>query len=233
MVGVPDQYGKVAPMSLSTWFSRSVRDPVSGFSHLAGAFLGVGGLVFLLLRTTASGEAHKVWAAAIFGSSIILLYLSSATYHLLRVSEKTSLVLRRIDHALIFTLIAGSYTPFCLVTLRNNGGTELLAIVWGIALAGLALSIFWIHAPRWLSTALYLFMGWFLTFYFRPIIAGLTTEALTWLVAGGLFYSFGAIIYAVKRPDPFPPHFGFHEIWHLMVLAGTTCHFVSITYVLS
>jgi len=195
--------------------------------------LGVWGLIFLLLRTMATGEPHKIWAAGIFGVSIIALYLSSAAYHLLRVSEKASLVLRRIDHALIFTLIAGSYTPFCLVTLRNNGGEKLLTIVWSIALAGLALSIFWIHAPRWLSTALYLFMGWFLVFYFRPVMEGLSPEALRWLVAGGLCYSFGAIIYAVKRPDPFPPHFGFHEIWHLMVLAGTTCHFISVTHVLS
>jgi len=212
--------------------NKNVRDPISGFTHLAGALLGVGGLIYLLVRTLPGGDPRSIASAVIFGVSLILLYASSATYHLISVLPETRLIFRRIDHALIFTLIAGSYTPFCLVTLRDAGGTRLLSIVWGIAGVGLLLSLFWIHAPRWLSTALYLFMGWFLVFDMPTLMRLLDHDTLTWLVAGGMFYTLGAFIYALQRPDPFPPHFGFHEIWHLMVLAGSTCHFISVAYVL-
>ncbi len=219
-------------MSFSVWIHQKVKDPVSGFTHLFGAGLGAVGLVFLLWKTApANSNRHDV-AAVVFGLSLIFLYLSSAAYHLLHVADKTRLILRRIDHALIFTLIAGTYTPFCLVTLEGPFGNQLLIAIWGIALAGLFLSIFWIHAPRWLTTALYLFMGWFIVFAIGPLKAGLTEVAFNWLVAGGLFYSVGAVIYAIKKPDPFPPYFGFHEIWHLMVLAGSASHFVSVAYAL-
>lgn len=219
-------------MSFSAWIGKYARDPVSGFTHLLGAMLGLLGLCFLLLRLPPSGDWRSVTAALVFGSSLVLLYLSSAAYHLLHVSDQVRLVLRRIDHALIFTLIAGTYTPFCMVTLRESSGTWILWTVWSIAIAGFFLSVFWIHAPRWLTTALYLFMGWFAALYIKSLYLALSAPAFAWLVAGGLSYTLGAIVYALKRPDPFPPHFGFHEIWHLMVLAGSACHFISIMYVL-
>lgn len=218
-------------MSLKSWMLDNARDPVSGFTHLAGAFLGFIGLGYLLSETMPTGDTRAIAASAIFGTSLILLYLSSAAYHLLKVSDEARLILRRIDHALIFSLIAGTYTPFCLLTLRNAGGAWVLAMIWGIAVAGFFLSIFWIHAPRWLSTGLYLFMGWFVVVAFRDLRRELDPRALAWLIAGGLAYTLGAIIYAIRRPNPFPPHFGFHEIWHLFVLVGSACHFVSVVFV--
>jgi len=217
---------------MAHWIQRYARDPVSGLTHLAGALLGAGGVVYLLLKIP-GGDSRRMTAAIVFGLSLIGLYLSSAAYHLLHVSAQVQLVLRRIDHALIFALIAGSYTPYCLITMRDTWGTELLITIWSIAIFGLALSLLWIHAPRWLTTALYLFMGWFIVVAFPSLKKGLSAEAMGWLVAGGLSYSVGAVIYAVKRPDPWPPHFGFHEIWHLMVLAGSACHFVSVALVLT
>lgn len=204
------------------------RDPFSGLSHVIGALLGCAALGYLLNHSLANGDVRSSIPFAIFGISVILMYSSSAAYHLLRVSESKIKLLRRIDHTMIFILIAGSYTPFCLIALKDSNGPWLLNAVWGIAIAGLGIKLFWMHAPRWLSTGLYLFMGWLAVSVLVPLSQTLTPEGLAWLLGGGLFYTVGAIIYAVKWPDPFAPHFGFHEIWHLFVLAGTTCHFFSI-----
>ncbi len=217
---------------MATWIQRYARDPVSGLTHLLGALLGAVGVVYLLIKIPPA-DTRRLVAALVFGLSLIGLYLSSAAYHLLHVSEKAQLVLRRIDHALIFALIAGSYTPYCLITMRYTWGTQLLITIWSIAIFGLGLSLLWIHAPRWLTTALYLFMGWFIVVALPSLKVGLSFDAMAWLVAGGLSYSVGAVIYALKWPDPYPPHFGFHEIRHLMVLGGSACHFVSVAIVLN
>ena len=219
-------------MSVSAWLQKVARDPISGLSHLAGALTGFGGLIYLLLQTIPTGEPRRIAAALVFGISLVLLYLASAAYHLLHVSEGAQVVLRRIDHALIFTLIAGTYTPFCLVTMANSWGTELLMTIWSIAIFGLGLSLFWIGAPRWLTTALYLFMGWFIVLAL-PAMKALPPVAMFWLIVGGGCYTLGAVIYALKWPNPYPPHFGFHEIWHLFVLGGSTSHFLSVATVLS
>jgi hemolysin III len=208
------------------------RDPFSGFSHIFGALLGVAGLIYLMRRCLAIGDLASSMPFLIFGVSVILMYSSSGIYHLTHASEATIKLLRRIDHTMIFILIAGSYTPFCLVALKDSYGLQLMAAIWGIAFAGFAIKLFWMHAPRWLSTGLYLCMGWLALLVLSPLSRTLTSEGLAWLFAGGLLYSVGAVIYAVKRPDPFPPHFGFHEIWHLFVLAGTTCHFFSVVTLL-
>jgi hemolysin III len=211
---------------------RIFRDPFSGLSHLFGALLGCVALVYLVRRSAAAGGLDSAIPFVIFGVSAIFMYSSSAVYHLLHVSDATRKTLRRIDHTMIFLLIAGSYTPYCMIALKDSHGTELLAAVWGIAVLGLIVKLFWMHAPRWLSTALYIFMGWIALSALFPLSRTLSAEGLFWLFAGGLFYTVGAIIYAVKRPDPLPPHFGFHEIWHLFVLAGTASHFYSITTLL-
>ena len=153
-------------------------------------------------------------------------------YHLLHVSDETRKVLRRVDHTMIFLLIAGSYTPYCMIPLKATYGQAILIIVWSIAVAGLLVKLFWMHAPRWLSTALYVFMGWIAVSAIFPLAKELSQDGLYGLFAGGIFYTVGAVIYAIKRPDPFPPHFGFHEIWHLFVLAGTASHFYSIATLL-
>jgi hemolysin III len=205
-----------------------LKDPFSGLTHLAGALLGVVALIYLVYRSLHEGTSWHVVSYTIFGLSLIGLYSSSAFYHLLPLSEEKQLVLRRVDHSMIFFLIAGSYTPFCLVSLRDTWGWPIFIVVWTLAALGVLQSFFWIHAPRWLTTGLYLFMGWIALIAIYPLSRALTYDGLYWLFAGGILYSIGAIIYAVKWPDPFPPHFGFHEIWHLFVLAGSAGHFLSL-----
>lgn len=210
-----------------------IKDPISGLTHLAGALLGVWGLVFLLQRSIDSGTAMHIVAFSIFGGTLVLLYLSSALYHLLIVSERAALVLRKLDHSMIFVFIAGCYTPFCLVSLDRFWGWTLLTSVWVAAFAGLFVKLYWIHAPRWISTGLYLLMGWAAILIINPLSRALSPQGLTWLVAAGLCYTVGAVVYVIKRPDPFPQLFGFHEIWHLFVLAGSTCHFLSVATLVS
>lgn len=213
-------------------FLKRMRDPISGLTHLAGALLGVFALIYLLERSAGEGTLWHVVSFSVFGASLILLYSSSAFYHLLDVSDEARLIFRRIDHVMIFVLIAGSYTPFCLVPLRGPWGWSLFAVVWGLAFVGVFLSIYWIHAPRWISTSIYLGMGWLVVVAAYPLSQTLNPDTLWWLVLGGVAYSLGAVIYVLKWPDPFPPVFGFHEVWHLFVLAGSTCHFFGVVSIL-
>lgn len=220
-------------MDMTQIISRRFRDPVSGFTHLAGAILGLIGLLYLLARSAQHGSLRHSVAFGIFGVSVVLLYTSSAFYHLLNVSDSARVVFRKIDHSMIFVLIAGSYTPFCLIPLEGSTGWILFAIVWAFVVLGLFVKLYWLHAPRWISVGIYLAMGWLAVLVFQPLSQSLTSSGFFWLVAGGLFYSVGAVIYALKKPDPFPGVFGFHEIWHLFVLAGTVSHFLSINTLLS
>ena len=205
-----------------------LRDPVSGLTHLVGALASVVGLIVLVYRAVHQGTAWHVVSFAIFGASLILLYSASALYHLLPLSEQGTRTLRRIDHIMIFVLIAGTYTPFCLLPLRGAWGWSLFGAAWGLAVAGLVMTIFWLDAPRWISTAVYLAMGWVVVVAILPLLRTVPYGGLIWLMAGGLFYSGGAVIYAIKRPNPFPGVFGFHEIWHLFVMAGSFSHFWAI-----
>ncbi len=203
-----------------------LKEPFSGLSHLAGAFLSIAALSVLVTLASLQATAWHVVSFSIYGTSMILLYTASALYHLLPLSERGSQVLRILDHVMIFMLIAGTYTPICLVPLRGGWGWSIFGVVWGLAVAGVFISLFWIHAPRWVTTGIYLLMGWVCIVAIYPIVTSLTPEGIFWLVAGGLFYSVGAVVYALKKPNPWPPHFGFHEIWHLFVLAGSFCHFM-------
>jgi len=203
-----------------------LKDPFSGISHLVGAFLSIAALSVLVTLAALQATAWHVVSFSIYGASMILLYTASALYHLLPLSPKGEKVLRILDHVMIFMLIAGTYTPVCLVPLRGGWGWSIFGVVWGLAFAGIFVSTFWIHAPRWVSTGIYLLMGWVCIVAIYPIIKSLTMEGLAWLVAGGLFYSGGAVVYALKKPNPKPGVFGFHEIWHLFVMAGSFCHFM-------
>jgi len=208
------------------------KDPFSGLTHLAGAFLGVAGLIYMVARSLPVSGWAGAAPFAVFGVSVIFMYTSSAVYHLLHVSDETRAMLRRVDHTMIFFLIAGTYTPFCLVPLKDTYGLLILYIVWGIAIAGFFAKLIWMHAPRWLSTGLYVVMGWIAVTAIYPLSQSLSEDGLRYLLAGGILYTVGAVIYVAKRPDPFPPHFGFHEIWHLFVLAGTASHYYSVTTLL-
>ena len=210
-----------------TALERWLKEPVNTLSHFVGALLSVVGLVVLLVLS--AGDPWRMTSFAIYGGSSVLLYTASTLLHALKVSERTERWLRRLDHAGIFALIAGSYTPVALVTLRQEHATlgwTVAAIVWSLAILGIVFKAVWLDAPRWLSTSLYLSMGWLAIFAFVPLVQALPPGGMFWLVLGGLFYSVGAVVYGLQRPNLHPRHFGYHELWHLFVLAGGISHFL-------
>lgn len=208
--------------------SIKIKDPFSGFSHLLGALFSIAGLVVLVTMASYKATPWHIVSFSIYGSSMVLLYFSSAFYHLLHLSEKNERVLKTIDHIMIYMLIAGTYTPFCLVPLRGGWGWSIFGIVWGLAFMGIFFKLFFIHAPRWISTAIYLFMGWICIIAIYPMINTIPAGGMIWLATGGIMYSVGAVIYALKKPDPWPDVFGFHDIWHLFVMAGSFSHFITM-----
>ena len=202
-----------------------VKDPFSGFSHLAGAIMSVAGLCLLVYYASMNGTVWHIVSFSIFGASLILLYTASSIYHLLSVSEKSIRVLRKIDHMMIYILIAGTYTPVCLIPLRGGWGWSLLISIWSIAMAGIVLKVLWFNAPRWLYTLFYLLMGWLIVIAFVPLVRTMPIAAMLWLIAGGLLYTVGAVIYGTKWPKLKSKVFGFHEMFHVFVLYGSFCHF--------
>lgn len=207
-----------------------MREPFSGLSHLGGAALGAVGLVVLV--SLAWGKPWHVSGFAVYGATLVLLYMASALYHLLPVSPVQQERLRIFDHVGIYLLIAGTYTPVCLVPLRGAWGWSLLGAVWGLALLGSVVEIAWRSAPRWLGLVLYLVMGWLAAAAFGPLTKALPAAAVGWLVAGGIVYSVGAVVYAIERPRLWPGRFGSHDLWHVFVLGGSACHFVMMLFVL-
>lgn len=206
------------------------KDPFSGLSHAVGAVLALAGTIVL---ATASRDTRGATAVAVvYGISLVALFSASATYHLVRGSESLDKLLRRFDHCAIFLLIAGTYTPTTWFALQGASRVWMLATVWGFAVCGIAMRVFWLGAPRWLYTGVYLAMGWMGMLQAGAFYRGLSTPVLALLAAGGLTYTFGAVIYGLKRPNPWPGRFGFHEIWHLFVLTAAILHFVAM-YVLT
>lgn len=201
------------------------REPVSGFTHMAGAIFSLVGLIFLLVQSVQQGGPMHIIAFTIFGLSLILLYTASTLYHLLPLSEKGIRTFKKIDHMMIFVLIAGTYTPVCLLALEGWWRTGMLIGIWSFALGGVFLKAFWINAPRWFSTGVYLLMGWLVVVAIIPIYRALSFGGFFYLFLGGLFYSVGAIIYGLKRPNITTEHFGFHEIFHIFVMLGSLFHF--------
>ena len=199
-----------------------IREPVNAWSHLAGLVLATIGTVTLL--HLAQGTARTV-AFAVYGGSLILLYAASTIYHALPLPSHRLRPLRTLDHIAIYFLIAGTYTPVAIVTLHGGSGWLLLGAAWAIAVAGIPFKIWWLDAPIWLSTGIYLAMGYMALLAAAPLAAAVPASGLAWLVAGGLAYTVGAIIFTRERPNPFPGVFGHHEIWHMFVLAGSGCHF--------
>lgn len=202
-----------------------LKDPVSGLTHLFGALLSIAALILMVYYAAKHATTWHVVSFSIFGASLILLYTASTLYHLLPLSIKGTKILRKIDHMMIYVLIAGTYTPVCLIPLRGPWGWSLLASIWGIAVAGIIMKALWLNAPRWLSTMFYIIMGWLVIIAFFPLIHNVPTGGLGWLVGGGIIYTVGGIIYAFKWPNINCKLFGFHEIFHLFVLGGSFCHF--------
>lgn len=205
----------------------TIREPGSALTHYIAMMLTLAFASPLLVK--ASGDsAVTLFSMAVFCLSMVLLYGASATYHSVNLKGTLLAVFRRVDHMMIFVLIAGSYTPVCLVVLGGRTGYTLLALVWGIAIAGMLLKLFWISCPKWLSSVLYIAMGWVCVLVFGPLLDTLSSAAFLWLLAGGVIYTIGGVIYALKLPLFNAKHrfFGSHEIFHLFVMAGSFCHFV-------
>ena len=205
-----------------------IKDPGSALTHFIAMICAALAAVPLLYK--AAGEPDHIHLASlmIFIVSMILLYAASTVYHTLDISEKVNKILRKLDHMMIYILIAGTYTPVCLIVLGNRSGYTLLALVWAIALAGIIINALWISCPKWFSSLIYIAMGWICILALRQIILALPKAAFSWLLAGGIIYTAGGIIYALKLPlfNSRHKNFGSHEIFHLFVMGGSVCHYI-------
>jgi hemolysin III len=205
---------------------RWIKDPFPTLSHAVGALLSIVALVALLLHS--HGRIRLIVGFAIYGVSLILLYSASALAHGLRVSPKNSDRLDRFDYAAIFLLIAGTYTPLCLVTLRGPWGWSLLGLEWTMATVGIIAVVFGRTGSNWFRVAIYCAMGWLAVFAVGPLLSALPPRGIAWLVAGGACYSIGAVIFALDRPHLWPGFFHAHDLWHVLVLGGSACHFLLV-----
>lgn len=205
----------------------SIREPGSAITHFVAMMLAMGSAVPLLIKASELGTVCTV-AMFIFISSMILLYGASTTYHSVIVAPDIIKIFRKIDHMMIFIMIAGSYTPVCLLVLDHHTGYRMLLAVWSIAIGGILIKALWITCPKWFSSILYIGMGWICLSAIKPIIETLSFHAFLWLLAGGLLYTIGGVIYALKLKVFNAKHayFGSHEIFHLFIMAGSFCHFI-------
>ncbi|SHI45489.1 PAQR family membrane homeostasis protein TrhA [Lutispora thermophila] len=207
---------------------QKLREPVSGLTHLIGAILSVVGMFFLVSSAVSKGSASCIVSVSIFGLSLILLYTASSLYHLLSISKKGIEILRKIDHMMIYILIAGTYTPVCLMGLKDRLGIGLLIGIWSLAIIGIILKLVWFNAPRWIYTSFYVLMGWIVIIAIAPLIRAIPLRGVGLLVAGGIFYTIGAIIYGLRWPLRNNKYFGFHEIFHIFVMLGSLSHYIFV-----
>ena len=205
-----------------------IKDPGSAITHFIGMMMAIFAAIPLLIKAAHEPGRIYIISITVYAVSLILLYAASTTYHTFDRSYKVNTILKKLDHMMIFVLIAGSYTPICLLVLGGKTGIILLSIVWGIALVGSLIKGFWVYCPKWVSSVLYIGMGWTCVLAFTQILNSLSPAAFGWLLAGGIIYTIGGIIYALKLPIFNNKHknFGSHEIFHLFVMAGSACHFV-------
>lgn len=206
----------------------SIKDPGSAITHFIGMLMAIFAAIPLLIKAAHEPSKIYVISLAIYAASLILLYAASTTYHTFDLSEKANTILKKIDHMMIFVLIAGSYTPICLLVLNQKTGRTMLALIWGIAIVGILIKAFWVFCPKWVSSVLYIGMGWTCVLAFTQILNNMPRAAFFWLLSGGIIYTIGGIIYALKLPifDNKHKNFGSHEIFHLFVMGGSACHFV-------
>lgn len=205
-----------------------IKDPGSAITHfIAMMFALLAATPLLVKAARAPGLAH-VLALSVFIVSMILLYAASTIYHTLDISPKVNKILRKVDHMMIFILIAGTYTPVCMLVLGDRTGWSLLALVWGIAMIGILINALWITCPKWFSSIVYIAMGWICVLAFGRIVDALPASAFGWLLAGGIIYTVGGIIYALKLPlfNARFKYFGSHEVFHLFVMGGSFCHYI-------
>ncbi|MCM3726183.1 hemolysin III family protein [Neobacillus cucumis] len=206
-----------------------IREPINGLTHLAGAVLSFVGLLMMVIKASMTTPTPiAITAVIIFGVSMILLYSASATYHMVIARDKVIAFLRRLDHSMIFVLIAGTYTPFCFISLNGKTGAILFSIISAVAISGVVFKMVWFSCPRWISTALYIAMGWMIVFVFSPLTGSLNSIGLFLLILGGIFYTIGGVIYGAKPKFLETKYLGFHEIFHIFILLGTLSHFLTV-----
>lgn len=208
--------------------TKHIKDPGSAITHFIGMLMAIFAAIPLLIKAAHEPGHLYIIALTIYAASLILLYAASTTYHTIDISEKINTILKKIDHMMISVLIAGTYTPICLLVLDRKTGIPLLLLVWGIAIAGILIKAFWINCPKWFSSLLYIGMGWTCVLAFTQILNSLPPAAFGWLLAGGIIYTIGGVIYALKLPlfNNRHKNFGSHEIFHLFVMGGSACHFI-------
>ena len=206
----------------------TIREPGSAITHFIAMMMAVFAAVSLLVKAGIQSGWGNFLAMAIFMGSMILLYGASATYHSVDLTGRSLRIFRKLDHMMIFVLIAGSYTPVCLIVLGGKLGYTLLALVWGIAAVGMLVKACWITCPKWFSSVIYIAMGRVCVLVFGPLLKTLSAPAFLWLLAGGIIYTVGGVIYALKLPIFNAKHkfFGSHEVFHLFVMGGSVCHFI-------
>lgn len=207
-----------------------LREPASAITHFIAMLLALIAVIPSILKALSTVDTPGVIAVTVFMCSMVLLYASSATYHGINIGGKVLNAFKKLDHMMIFVLIAGTYTPVCLLVLKGFVGTCLLIAIWALAAIGIAIKAFWINCPKWFSSVIYIGMGWTCLFCFGPILSALETKAFIWLLIGGIIYTLGGIIYALRVPafDEKHKHFGSHDIFHLFVMGGSLCHFIFI-----
>lgn len=212
-----------------------LKEPGSAITHGIAFLLAVLGVAPLLIKAAREPDTLHLIALGIFILSMILLYAASTIYHSLDINEKVNRRLRKLDHMMIFILIAGSYTPICLIVLHGKTGIILCALVWTVAIIGIVIKACWITCPKWFSSVLYIAMGWLCVLAFGQIFNALSHAAFGWLLAGGIIYTVGGIIYALKVPlfDSKHKNFGSHEIFHIFVMLGSMCHFIMMYFFVS
>jgi hemolysin III len=205
-----------------------LKEPLAGFLHLIGAVLSIPALVVLIVFGDSS--IWKVVSFSIYGASLFILFLFGTLYHWLPQSAGGRYqIFRKLDHIAIYFLIAGTYTPFCLNTLRGPWGWTVFGLIWSMAIFGMVLQSIYINVWRWLTTTIYILMGWIVVIALKPLIQTLPVGGLIWLFIGGVIYSTGGVIYTIKKPD-LHPKFGYHELWHALVLIAAACHFIAILF---
>ena len=212
----------------------TIREPGSAITHFIGMVLAILATIPMLIKASLTSSQTGLIAMAVFMSSMILLYTASTLYHSVNLHGHSLRVFQKIDHMMIFVLIAGSYTPVCLLVLNPADGHRLLIAVWAIAAIGMIFKLFWVTCPRYVSSIIYVAMGWSCLSVFGQLFQTLSRPAFLWLLSGGLLYTVGGIIYALKLPIFNANHkdFGSHEIFHLFVMGGSICHFICMYFYL-
>lgn len=205
---------------------KKLREPVNSLTHWAGAALALVGLIALLI--IGWDTPAKVISLTIYGLSLIAMFSASATYHMVRVKDRALEIFRKIDHSAIYLLIAGTYTPFCVNAFEGFWKWGMLGIIWSLALIGIIVKVFYIRAPRWLNAGIYLVMGWLAVSASGQMLTALPAWVLGWMIAGGVIYTLGAVVYITKIFNFKPGVFGFHEMWHIFVMLAAAAHFVAV-----